>query len=556
MRRSTTSTVFANPVLVGAVTMLVVVVAVFLAYNANSGLPFVPTYELNVNVPNGAQLVPGNEVREGGHRIGAVTEITPTELDDGTTGAQLLLKLDADAGPLPADSEIKIRPRSALGLKYVELTRGTAADTLTEGATIAAGQEALAPELQQFFNLFDERTRNNVKANLVGFGNAFAARGPSLNRAFESLPRFLGSVPPVMRVLADPDTRLGPFFDELEDAARISAPLADTIADGFRAGADTFEALARDPDALRATIEESPPTLAVGTSSLRETRPFLRSLASAAGDIRLAAGELRRSAPPIRDALASGVGPLRQTPAFSARLGNTFAALTALARSPGSETGVAGLGETMTTLRPLTRFLGPYATVCNYWNYSWTFLGEHMTDQDQTGQIERIRAKNAFNDPAGGPRVVRPGGAGRRTARAALRRRGRRGRRRRLRARPARLPEAAGQRRRGGPQPRRRAGHARQPGHHLHGPPARAAGPDLLGAARGAARNRPGEHPAMTPFRAGVVAIVLVVVGTYLGLHEEDPVPQPLRDPGVVPRPRTTSSRTRRCGSRASRWAR
>ena len=33
----------ANPVLIGAVTVLVTTVAVFLAYNANQGLPFVPT---------------------------------------------------------------------------------------------------------------------------------------------------------------------------------------------------------------------------------------------------------------------------------------------------------------------------------------------------------------------------------------------------------------------------------------------------------------------------------------------------------------------------------
>ena len=39
---------FANPVLVGAVTVLAVLVAVFLAYNANQGLPFVPTRELKV----------------------------------------------------------------------------------------------------------------------------------------------------------------------------------------------------------------------------------------------------------------------------------------------------------------------------------------------------------------------------------------------------------------------------------------------------------------------------------------------------------------------------
>ena len=32
-----------NPVLIGAATVLVVLVAVFLSYNANQGLPFVPT---------------------------------------------------------------------------------------------------------------------------------------------------------------------------------------------------------------------------------------------------------------------------------------------------------------------------------------------------------------------------------------------------------------------------------------------------------------------------------------------------------------------------------
>ena len=38
--------------LIGAATVLVVIVAVFLAYNANNGLPFVPTYQIRVEVPN------------------------------------------------------------------------------------------------------------------------------------------------------------------------------------------------------------------------------------------------------------------------------------------------------------------------------------------------------------------------------------------------------------------------------------------------------------------------------------------------------------------------
>jgi hypothetical protein len=53
----------ASPVLVGAVTVLIVIVGVYLAYNANKGLPFVPTYDLQAELPNGQKLIAGNEIR-------------------------------------------------------------------------------------------------------------------------------------------------------------------------------------------------------------------------------------------------------------------------------------------------------------------------------------------------------------------------------------------------------------------------------------------------------------------------------------------------------------
>jgi len=91
VRRGSAS-IAANPVLIGAATTLVVIVAVFLAYNANSGLPFVPTYELKTRVPNAANLVKGNDVRIGGTRVGAVTDITPVTAKDGSVTAELTLK--------------------------------------------------------------------------------------------------------------------------------------------------------------------------------------------------------------------------------------------------------------------------------------------------------------------------------------------------------------------------------------------------------------------------------------------------------------------------------
>jgi ABC-type transporter Mla subunit MlaD len=74
--RGRSGNIAGNPILIGAATVLVVIVAVFLSYNANQGLPFVPTYTIKARVPNAANLVVGNEVRIGGARVGAVSRST------------------------------------------------------------------------------------------------------------------------------------------------------------------------------------------------------------------------------------------------------------------------------------------------------------------------------------------------------------------------------------------------------------------------------------------------------------------------------------------------
>ena len=99
MRTSRPLAVATTPIFIGAVTVLVLVMAVLLAYKANRGLPFVPVTQVQVDVPNAARLVVGNEVREGGFRIGQVTRIAPVE--GSRSGAQLTLSLDSvrDADP-------------------------------------------------------------------------------------------------------------------------------------------------------------------------------------------------------------------------------------------------------------------------------------------------------------------------------------------------------------------------------------------------------------------------------------------------------------------------
>ena len=138
MRRRGSASIAANPVLIGAATTLVVIVAVFLAYNANNGLPFVPTYSLKADVPSAAQLVKGNEVRIGGTRVGVVDTITPGP-PRGRHGhrASSTLKLETTVKPLPIDSTVIVRPRSALGPEVRRDHQGhVEAGAGTDGSTI------------------------------------------------------------------------------------------------------------------------------------------------------------------------------------------------------------------------------------------------------------------------------------------------------------------------------------------------------------------------------------------------------------------------------------
>src|SRR6476619_6792605 len=192
--RSGLSGVASSPILVGAVTVLVVIVAVFLAYNANNGLPFVSTYNLKARVPNATALVKGNEVRIGGSRVGVVKSVKPVQFENGAVAAELDLSLDKSAEPIPANSTMIIRPKSPLGLKYLQTVPGYSSRALKAGETIPLSAARPDPvDSDQFFDMFDEKTRLAIQRNLAGFGNAFAGRGPQLNAFFAVLREALES---------------------------------------------------------------------------------------------------------------------------------------------------------------------------------------------------------------------------------------------------------------------------------------------------------------------------------------------------------------------------
>ncbi len=412
MRGRAANSLASNPTMVGAITTLIVIVAVFLAYNANNGLPFVPTYRVSVEIPNGSRLVRNNEVRIGGHRVGVVeaieathpgdtTDTTQTTSEQGTsdttssdsTIARLDVKLDQSVKPLPQDSRFRVRYRSSFGLKYLEITRGKG-EGVPDGYTFPASQTVAQTEFDDINDTFDTETRSNARANLEGFGNAFAGRGASLNQAIESLNPLLTDLKPVANVLVERDTRLRRFFPALADTARIVAPVAEEQADFFTQAAIAFAAISEDPQALKDTISEGAPTLDTGIRTLPRQRPFLADFTELSRRLRPGVHQLRFALPPLNEAVQVGTPVLRRSPSMNRKLQKVFVQLRDLVEQPSTKVTLERLGETFDEATPLARYVVPAQTVCNYWNYWFTLLPEHISEKDQVGYLQRVRSVN------------------------------------------------------------------------------------------------------------------------------------------------------------------
>ncbi len=409
--RSGIGGVASSPILVGAVTILVVLVAVFLAYNANNGLPFVTTYDLKARVPNANALVKNNEVRVGGVRVGIVRSVRPVQTGDGGVAAELALQLDQSVEPLPVDSTITIRPKSALGLKFLQLSPGESSETFAAGETIPLASYKPEPvDIDQFFDMFDEPTRKAIQRSQAGFGNALAGRGPQLNEGIGALRMLAENSQETLRTLVQPSTDFAGFWRALQDLSATVAPVALTQADLFVALDRTFAAFARvSRPYIQETIEKGPRTLDAVNADLPAIRPFFRSSEAFFTALKPGAKALAETSPTIAAALKAGVPVLNASPVLNNQLQPTAEALVDFQNATGVFNGLDLLIDTNRIFKPALQVIAPSQTTCNYLTLAFKNLANSNSEGNGQGNwlnvisYEPAEGPNSEAGPASAP---------------------------------------------------------------------------------------------------------------------------------------------------------
>ena len=384
------------------------------------------------------------------------------------------------------------------------------------GSTIPVRQARPAVvELDDLFGMFDAKTRVGQQRSLDGFGGGLAGRGQDINTAIEAFVPLLRNLEPVARNLSDPDTRLDRFFASLARAAEEVAPVAEEQASLFVNLDTAFTALATIARPyLQETISESPLSEQVAIRDFPRQRPFIRNNTAFFRELRPGVAVLPHAAPILADAFEAGTKVLPRTVRMNEDLADVFEALAEFGDDPMVRAGIDQLTRLSSSLRPTLRFITPAQTTCNYASLFIRNVASVLSEGDQNGNYQRFLVVSAPTDPItfengpnneAGPSEAPARGPGRHNY---------------LHANMYPNTAAPGQEReceagneRLRDRPDRDRQHARQPGPH-HG---------------GAAMRR-GQHGSrFTPYQVGLIALLVIVVGAYLGFSKDIPFTTPFQ---------------------------
>jgi virulence factor Mce-like protein len=418
MNRRRNNSLAGSPLLIGAVATLILVVAVFLSYNANNGLPFVPTYDISVELPEASGLQKSNQVRIGGTRVGVVTKMTAhMNPHTGRVTAIAELKLEKKVESLPANTVATVESVSAIGLKFLELEKGSSSQTLKAGGTIPASQTREPVNIDELFNMFDKPTRTAIKINTNNFGDGLAGRGLGLNATIAELRPLLTNAVPVLHNLAAPQTGLRELFVALERASGQAAPVAEAQAAYYTDLDIFFKAFASVTPALEAATEGGPASLQQATYSLPHEAPFIKNATEFMHLLRPSATILRTLAAPLGHAFATGAVNLKKATALNSKLAESSKALQEFGANPVVTLGLEDLTQTLSVGNPLLAGLAPAQSVCNYFTLGFRNVANLESENVGVGAVARagfVLAPTGPNNegfpasaPASGPSTER-----------------------------------------------------------------------------------------------------------------------------------------------------
>jgi len=312
-----------NPRLLGALVIVLSLTSIAFAFVSHKGLPgrrYSYATLAFEQVPPGLRA--GSDVRVRGQRIGQVHGVHFKD------GPQIEVQLP-NGFDLYKDATARIRSRSLLGQKYVQIEPGTPAAGELGDAVLPKDHTTAVVDIVDLVDTFDDATRKALHTALLETGTGAAGRGQDLNDLIAASPDILADLNLTGRTLTADETRLVAFLATAERLSGRFNGRTQELENLIKQMGDTLVAVATDEGKpLGDTVQKLPSTLDALTPALSDLGAAAAALGPAVHDLGPTAATLGAVTPDFRAALRESVPVLDKVPPVSGLASPALSALT------------------------------------------------------------------------------------------------------------------------------------------------------------------------------------------------------------------------------------
>lgn len=370
--------------LYGGAALLALALFAFVSYRTTTGTGFKTPFKIGVEVRDAQGINTSSDVRVAGARVGRVSEVTAMPATHSAPPhTHLVLALDRDVAPIPADTTVKLRPVSVLGASYVDLILGRGEQTVTEGADLKGPPVTATVQITDLLDVFAPPTGHQFQRAITPLGDGLAGRGESINDTLAHLSSLAAPVARVAALLADPGTRLANLLQESERFTINLEPHGPQLARLIDDGATTMEALSAVRPQLGRTLDLLAPTARTTTKALTDLRPALDDLAAISSSLRKPADRLPVVLGHVARLTDRGTKPLAPLPALLSRAAVTLRRLRGLLRQPQLSSLLRRSDDMVAAGRYALSVIEPAQLHCNV-------FGQFVTNFSTLAAVPRI----------------------------------------------------------------------------------------------------------------------------------------------------------------------
>jgi phospholipid/cholesterol/gamma-HCH transport system substrate-binding protein len=284
-----TSRILRNAISVLIFAVVCIVGMEFLAINIGQPNPLSQDYTIRGVFTDANGIPTAADVRVAGVVVGKVTNVSHDPKQPGVSVVTLQIG-DPKSVPVYSNGYAKVRPKTLLGEKYIDLTVGDRAkgEAIAAGGYLPQARTAVDVENDQIFNAFDAKTRQQQQQVLQELDKALQGRSGDVQAILPQLTSVVNGLQPLAKVYEKDNPQVDNIFVQLNTLMATLADEHTQIASLLANGNVAFGAIAQRNDALVATLQEfsnvateintaAAPTVAAQRAALDRLAPALGS---------------------------------------------------------------------------------------------------------------------------------------------------------------------------------------------------------------------------------------------------------------------------------------